>query len=479
MADLRVTAHYNHLPAKTALFVIVLLLPIWGILVPVFLGFGIWHFATNPGEWSSLLSHLVEAIGLFLGLCLIPIVGTFSVLACADNRIIATRAGLQLPVFIIPFLTRRRELPWSSIKRIEIKEVEENSGKSRLILFLEKRKVALKTEAMPRAELEQLLIATELWGAECERDQSLIEFREKMQETSDDPSKLSYTTMWEQELERRFSSTSFVPLEPGACLQSGKLRVVRQLSFGGLSAIYLCQENEKKLVVLKEMVVPQGANAETKEKASELFAREAMLLMKLDHPSIVKVMDYFVENGRSYLLIEYLNGQDLRQFVKQNGAQSEAKALRWGAQICGILHHLHNQSPPIVHRDLTPDNLVLKDDDSIVLIDFGAANEFIGTATGTLVGKQCFIAPEQFRGKAVTQTDLYALGCTLYFLVTGSDPEALSTSRPADQRSDLSPEFDKLTADLTAMNVSDRIATAQEAKLRMDEILASKAGRAA
>src|SRR5262249_22800632 len=163
-------------------------------------------------------------------------------------------------------------------------------------------------------------------------------------------------------------------------------------------------------------------------KAHELFNREAQLLSKLNHPQIVKVLDHFVENGRSYQLLEYLNGQDLRQHVRQNGVRREDEVLAWGIQMAEILKYLHEQDPPIVHRDVTPDNFVLRQDGSIVLIDFGAANEFVGNATGTLVGKQAFISPEQFRGKSVTASDIYALGGTLHFLLTGEDPEALSTS---------------------------------------------------
>lgn len=81
----------------------------------------------------------------------------------------------------------------------------------------------------------------------------------------------------------------------------------------------------------------------------------------------------------------------------------------------------------MVHRDLTPDNIILDKNEKLILIDFGAANELIGTATGTMVGKQCYIAPEQFRGKACPQSDLYSLGATLAFLLTGEDPTAMKT----------------------------------------------------
>lgn len=230
---------------------------------------------------------------------------------------------------------------------------------------------------------------------------------------------------------------------------------------GGLSAIYLAQLDNKTLVVLKEAVIPDNAVESVKKKAQEMFEREAQLLMKLEHPGIVRVLDYFADSGRHYLMLEHINGQDTRQLVRQNGPQKESTVIKWAMEIAATLKYLHEQDPPIVHRDLTPDNLVLREDGSIMVIDFGAANEFIGTATGTLVGKQAYIAPEQLRGKAVTQSDLYSLGCTLFYYLTGKEPEALSTSDPRTEKPEVSPELAELVTTLTEMEAADRYKSAQ------------------
>jgi serine/threonine protein kinase len=210
------------------------------------------------------------------------------------------------------------------------------------------------------------------------------------------------------------------------------------------------------MVVIKEAVVPANADEHTHAKAAELFDREARLLIKLDHPHIAKVFDHFPEDNRSYMVLEYIRGQDLRQLVKQNGAQPEEIVLNWARQIASILSYLHSQDPPIIHRDLTPDNLVRKEDDTITLIDFGAANEFVGNATGTLVGKQAYIAPEQLRGKANPESDIYALGGTMYFLLTGKDPEALMSSHPKHLDPEISDNLDALVASCTEMESEDR-----------------------
>ncbi|MFA6558405.1 MAG: protein kinase, partial [Candidatus Obscuribacterales bacterium] len=135
--------------------------------------------------------------------------------------------------------------------------------------------------------------------------------------------------------------------------------------------------------------------------------------------------------------------------------------LQWAEQIALIIDYLHKQEPPVIHRDLTPDNLVLRPDGTIVAIDFGAANEFIGNATGTFVGKQSYIAPEQFRGKACLQSDIYAFGGTLYYLLTGEDPEALSQSEPGE-KIELSAQLNDLVKRCTDLEVETRMSSATE-----------------
>ncbi|MBX9693534.1 MAG: serine/threonine protein kinase, partial [Cyanobacteria bacterium] len=216
------------------------------------------------------------------------------------------------------------------------------------------------------------------------------------------------------------------------------------------------------LCVVKEAVVPSSADQASREKAMEQFSREAKFLMTLKHPRIAGILDNFVENGHHYLLLEYVDGKDLRKFVREKGPQKETFVLRWAIEIAEVLDYLHNLNPPIVHRDLTPDNLVLEADGGIAVIDFGAANEFLGAATGTLIGKQSYMSPEQFRGKACPQSDLYSLGATMHFLLTGKDPEALSESHPRDVNPKVSQELDSLVADLTSIELERRIASSKE-----------------
>jgi len=265
-----------------------------------------------------------------------------------------------------------------------------------------------------------------------------------------------------------------VPLSSGDRLKDGGIEVIGQTASGGLSAIYLARLEDGRKVVLKELVTPAIANDATKAKALELFAREAGILRTLEHHRIAKVIDFFREDSRHYLLLEHIAGVDLRRFVRDNGRQHEELVLRWMLEVADILEYLHGHVPPIVHRDLTPDNLIFTTSGGIALIDFGAANAFVSEATGTLIGKQGFMAPEQLKGHAVPESDLYALGCTMHFLLTGMDPEPLAVSTPKNLNDQVSDLCNDLVAHCTHQSAELRLSSAAAAGSRIRMILAAR-----
>ncbi len=238
-------------------------------------------------------------------------------------------------------------------------------------------------------------------------------------------------------LEVQFSATHFVPLTSGARLQNGRYSILTQIAAGGMSAIYAAQMSSSvetfsrsTNVVVKECVLPLNTDEKTRSKAKELFAREATTLGRLDHPQIVRVLDSFVEKEREYIVLEYKSGPTLRQVRQRTNEKPFELIPGWAHQISQILVYLHSLEPPVIHRDLTPDNFILSEGNKVIAIDFGVSNEFLSNATGTLVGKQAYIPPEQFKGKAEPKSDIYSLGATLYYLYTGIDPVPLSVSNP-------------------------------------------------
>ncbi len=386
-----------------------------------------------------------------------------------DSAIKVSKDGLVLPFLAARLRGLKSGHMWSEFNTATVSQPAEGISSKLSLGLATGQKLVLDTSAMENSELEQLLLGIELWGTSILRSPELIDYQISLQNEMKGV-EVNYTRMWEEELSRRFKATSFMPLEPLHTLQNGKLRVQKQLAFGGLSAIYLVQRNESELFVLKEAVVPADADPEMRRVAEKHLSREAKILAGLSHSNIAKVVDYFVEDARNYLLLEYITGQDLRQFVRQNGLQSSKVVLGWALQIADSLKYLHAQEPPIVHRDVSPDNIVLNNTGSLILIDFGASNEFIGTATGTLIGKQAYMAPEQLRGKATTKSDIYAFGACLFFLLTPRDPLPLSACHPASVVPDVPDELDRLVAAMTEPEQNDRVADFSKVIERLNDI---------
>jgi hypothetical protein len=280
----------------------------------------------------------------------------------------------------------------------------------------------VEMNALSRSDLRDILLSISLFGSHVEIKPTEVaeELGIKDRKTINP---LEFTELWQSRLERRFAPTIFVPLEKDQKLQNGSIKVIGQVAYGGMSAIYLASHANLGTVVLKESVISGPPESETVKKAAELFKREALLLCSISHERIAKIYDYFVEDDRHYLLLEHIPGRTVRNFIANNGPVSETIAIRWGKQLAQVLQYLHCQNPPIVHRDLTPDNIIVGEDGQLSVIDFGAANIFLGTATGTIIGKASYMPPEQFKGKTSTLSDIYSLGGVLHYISTGRDPD--------------------------------------------------------
>lgn len=207
--------------------------------------------------------------------------------------------------------------------------------------------------------------------------------------------------------------------------QIREYQVLKTLGQGGMGTTYLAfvppetGNSRPTMLVLKEM----NADMTRIPKARELFEREARVLEGLAHPGIPQFYDFFVEDGKKYLAMETIHGQDLERRVFQRGPVPLSQAIDWMIQTCEVLEYIHSLDPPIVHRDIKPANLMVRTiDNRIVVLDFGAVKE-IGTPLGTCIGAPDYTAPEQNRGEPLTQSDIYAIGATLIFLLTAESPQ--------------------------------------------------------
>jgi formylglycine-generating enzyme required for sulfatase activity len=201
-----------------------------------------------------------------------------------------------------------------------------------------------------------------------------------------------------------------------------RYRIVALLGQGGFGAVYQAWDlSFDRPRALKE-------NLDTNPEAQRQFAREARLLNGLRHSNFPLVLDYFVIPGQGqYLVMDFIEGEDLETMLHEaHGPLPEAQVLPWIRQVCAALTYLHEQSPPVIHRDVKPANIRISPKGQAVLVDFGIAKVYdteSRTTMGARAVTQGYSPPEQY-GQATTdaRTDVYALGATLYALVTGQRP---------------------------------------------------------
>lgn len=227
-------------------------------------------------------------------------------------------------------------------------------------------------------------------------------------------------------------------------------------------------------VILKEYILPVHRGQLTAERTAEKLKAEAEILQKLDHPNIVKLKDAFIEDYRGYLVMDYVRGDSLKQLTDRQGPQNEQQVILWAIQVLETLSYMHQLSPPVVHRDITPDNLMLQEDGNIKIVDFNVAYQVDSSSTATVVGKHAYIPAEQFRGKPCPQSDIYSLGGTIFYLLTGKEPEPISKSYPARVNENVSAELDKIVSRATSTSLQERYADVQTFAGDLKKLIAKK-----
>ncbi len=260
-------------------------------------------------------------------------------------------------------------------------------------------------------------------------------------------------------------------LPPQSLLQQ-RYVIVGQAGKGGMGAVYQAVDTRDthRRVAIKEM--SQGHLSDTGlAEATAQFQREAALLGRLSHPNLPHIYNAFNERGRSYLVMDFIDGKTLLQLLKESGFRPlpVAQVLDYALQLCDVLAYLHQQHPPIIFRDLKPTNVMVTANGHVFLIDFGIARIFKeGQEQDTaLLGSPGYAAPEQ-HGSAQTnpRSDLYSLGATLHCCLTGRDPyNADDRFRfpPVRQYNPQVPvELDQLIQRLLALDERQRPASAVE-----------------
>ena len=219
-------------------------------------------------------------------------------------------------------------------------------------------------------------------------------------------------------------------LAPGTVLSGGRYKIEKPVAAGGMGAVYRAVDTRfNRPCAVKEMLDEFQSDAE-RTQAVEWFGREATLLLDLNHPCIPRVRDFFIEVGKHYLVMDFIEGKTLGEVLEKegnvlgvNGARGvpEARARSWSQQMCSVLSYLHRQSPPIIFRDLKPSNIMVTGKDEVKLIDFGIARTFQTQRQSTIIMTIGYAPPEQLHGMPEPRSDIYALGATLHRILTHHD----------------------------------------------------------
>jgi serine/threonine protein kinase len=212
-----------------------------------------------------------------------------------------------------------------------------------------------------------------------------------------------------------------MPLISGQILNT-RYRIVKLLGQGGFGAVYRAWDlNLNRPCAIKE-------NLETAPEAQQQFQREAQMLSNLHHPNLPRVIDYYFISGQGqYLVMDFVEGEDLQSILDNAGSTlTESQVLPWIRQVCDALSYLHHQNPPIIHRDVKPRNIIITPAGQAMLVDFGIAKRYDPQSKTTMGARAVTpgYSPNEQYGHGTTDSisDIYALGATLYTLLTNQVP---------------------------------------------------------
>lgn len=217
-------------------------------------------------------------------------------------------------------------------------------------------------------------------------------------------------------------------LKPDQVLQD-RYRIISVLGEGGMAVVYRALDTRLDVhVAIKEMIPQPGLDAHMLAQLRQQFQKEAQILARLDHPHLVRVTDFFSWQGSEYLVMNFVTGESLASRIEREGAQPEAQVLIWAGQLLDALAYCHAQG--VLHRDIKPQNVIIRPDGRAVLVDFGLVKLWDPSDPHTKttmrgMGTPEYAPPEQYdvyMGHTDARSDIYSLGATLYHALAGQAP---------------------------------------------------------
>jgi serine/threonine protein kinase len=351
-----------------------------------------------------------------------------------------------------------------------------------------------KVKQLEKIDLKNMINSIDEHARECVLDDAVLALKQRLSEEVAPGSAVPEFSSMEfdalesfeaesvRERRSEFMATIFVPHSPDTVLHSGSVRIVKQLGSKSDSSLYLVRGKDGRLSLLKQFLVAPElrdtmrcfSDTKSSEFAPvELSAPENQKEVRTQSKSAVRtplVLDKFCSDNSLYVSYEYVQGEDLQAFISRLGACMELEVVAWAIQLAEIMDSLHRQSEPVVYGALRPSKIILDNLGSLHLTGLIRLDRLLEDATSianismrapkgvcrTMIGEQSYLAPEQLRGAATCESDMYGFGCTLFYLLTGRHPDAL---RPADLSNEnilLSDWFIQLISACTAFAPEER-----------------------
>lgn len=243
-----------------------------------------------------------------------------------------------------------------------------------------------------------------------------------------------------------------------------------EIKVGGMGWVYkVFDERLQRTCCLKQLNLASQSGFD-KQKMESDFQKEAQLLANLSHPNLPRVWDYFIDNGEYFIVMDYVDGVDLQKLRESKSAVddiSESEVFNWSIGVLDVLEYLHDQMPPVIYRDLKPSNVMLNGSGGVKVIDFGIAKRLESNPTGgaqTKSGTYGYAPIEQHMGKAEKRSDIYALGMTMYFLLTSRVPDLVNNESVRAINSHVSLGLESVINRATQTQLNQRFQSAGEMK---------------
>ncbi len=265
-------------------------------------------------------------------------------------------------------------------------------------------------------------------------------------------------------------------LKPGLILHEN-YEIKRLIKSGGMGAVYEALDKKSDtLCAVKEMLGQSCEALNNNQYMIDSFKREARILRSLHHSNIPVVRDYFIDDNRYYLVMDYIEGKDLDAVLHgyEGRGVPEELVIKWAIEILHALEYLHSQDPPVIYRDMKPENIMLQSsDEKVMLIDFGLARTInpLSQDTMTSVGTPAYAPKELFQGQPQVRTDIYSLGATMHCLLTGVIPLIPFDFSPVRElNSNVSEGLEAIVMKALSMELRDRYGRAKEMREAIENL---------